>query len=307
MALLNQWRPWLAAQGFLGELTLNPVPGGMNNRGYELRSDTRRAFLKHYSSHSRLETEYGFLSLLKGNRAPRPLASNPELCLGLYEFLEGEKVRPPIPLEAVEQARSFLDSLQELRGGDLPPASDACITLRGHWEAVGRRVQQIEAHLPQAWQEEWKSRWRTRLPWLESLPREPEVEQGELIVSPSDFGFHNALRLPDGSYRFLDMEYAGVDEPSKVVCDFFSQPRLPAPLEGLPRFLDLLDARATSRLSWMWPVTVFKWACIILKQVLPKESFSTEPVEFERQRAKLEWLIRRDQEVRELLDLERSS
>ena len=67
---------------------------------------------------------------------------------------------------------------------------------------------------------------------LEStLPRE------ERCPSPSDFGFHNALRQPDGRLRFLDFEYAGWDDPAKTIIDFCNQPDLllPDPLAAVFR------------------------------------------------------------------------
>ena len=43
-------------------------------------------------------------------------------------------------------------------------------------------------------------------------------------LSPSDFGFHNALRRPDGTLCFLDFEYFGWDDPVKLVSDFLLHP-----------------------------------------------------------------------------------
>src|SRR5258708_29751946 len=41
------------------------------------------------------------------------------------------------------------------------------------------------------------------------------------------FGFHNALLRPSQELCFLDFEYAGHDDPAKMVGDFFSQPAIP--------------------------------------------------------------------------------
>ena len=42
-------------------------------------------------------------------------------------------------------------------------------------------------------------------------------EQRSLV--PSDFGFHNALRRPDGTLAFFDFEYFGWDDPVKLTAD----------------------------------------------------------------------------------------
>ena len=43
-----------------------------------------------------------------------------------------------------------------------------------------------------------------------ALPKETRC------LSPSDFGFHNALLEATGKLRFVDFEYAGWDDPAKT-------------------------------------------------------------------------------------------
>jgi len=90
-------------------------------------------------------------------------------------------------------------------------------------------------------------------------------------VSPSDFGFHNALRTPSG-VKFLDFEFAGWDDPTKLVADFYLQPRVPV----RPRKEILSDAMPSStkglaaRYSVLFPILELKWRCIILALLDPK-------------------------------------
>ena len=66
----------------------------------------------------------------------------------------------------------------------------------------------------------------------------PEEELGpaDRVLSPSDFGFHNALLDRQGNVRFFDFEYAGWDDPAKLVCDFFCQVEVPVPRRLFPSF-----------------------------------------------------------------------
>ena len=48
------------------------------------------------------------------------------------------------------------------------------------------------------------------------------------VLSPSDFGFHNALRRPDGTIVFVDFEYFGWDDPAKMMADAMLHPGNPA-------------------------------------------------------------------------------
>jgi hypothetical protein len=113
---------------------------------------------------------------------------------------------------------------------------------------------------------------RSKLDWEMPLP------VGSRCISPSDFGFHNALLKADGRIVFLDFEYAGWDDPARMVADFFCQPRLAVPPE---LFEPLARAIADSfpeplamyeRMCLLWPVYRAKWCCIMLNDFLPQGS-----------------------------------
>ena len=44
------------------------------------------------------------------------------------------------------------------------------------------------------------------------------------VLSPSDFGFHNAILKESGDLVFLDFEYFGRDDPVKLMADFIWHP-----------------------------------------------------------------------------------
>ena len=89
-------------------------------------------------------------------------------------------------------------------------------------------------------------------------------------LSPSDFGFHNVIRRPDGSFCFLDFEHAGWDDPAKLAADFILQPEAPLSAEAADRFTDALRDGAVfgpqlaSRVGRILPVQKCKWTAIIL-------------------------------------------
>jgi hypothetical protein len=91
-------------------------------------------------------------------------------------------------------------------------------------------------------------------------------------VSPSDFGFHNALLADEGRLGFFDFEYAGWDDPAKLLCDFFCQPAVPAPIDCWPQFLDLTASLVgdtqieRQRQALLFPLYQVKWCCILLNE-----------------------------------------
>ena len=96
-------------------------------------------------------------------------------------------------------------------------------------------------------------------------------------MSPSDFGYHNALRTKKGLV-FFDFEYAGWDDPAKVVGDFFSQVEIPAPLGALKRFANAVasihgdPASILHRINLLCPLYRIKWCCIVLNEFLPMDA-----------------------------------
>ena len=253
------------------DFALEPLSGGANNRAFRVRFPEKSAFLKAYFQHpgdkrDRLRAEYSFTKFAwdAGLRClPAPLACDRKNHLGLYEFIEGQMVRKATK-EAVQQAITFFRELNrhQATATALPLASEACFSVAEHLATVERRVTAlggIEDEAASAFvREELMPCWR------EVAGRIPaDTTPVERCVSPSDFGFSNALEEPSGRLRFFDFEYAGWDDPAKTICDFFCQPAVPVPLEFLSMF------EAPERTVMLLPLYRVKWCCIMLNEFLP--------------------------------------
>ena len=94
-------------------------------------------------------------------------------------------------------------------------------------------------------------------------------------LSPSDHGFHNALRTPSGELRFLDFEYGGFDDPAKALADAVLQPAVPIPPDLRSSFLEAAWARfdrspeLAHRLRCLYPLWAVNWCLITLNEFLP--------------------------------------
>ena len=107
------------------------------------------------------------------------------------------------------------------------------------------------------------------------------------LLSPSDFGFHNAILEKNNTLRFIDFEYAGWDDPAKLVCDFFCQPEVPVPLTYFEAVTHFIAGKASnppdlwSRIDLLFPVYHLKWCTIILNDFLPvgnaRRRFARQP------------------------------
>ena len=288
-----------------GVLELTRCDGGGNNRVYSLETDAGRMAVKWYFSSSaddrdRLDAEWSFLvyaSELAPGRVPKPIARDRDHGVALYDFVEGRGITPDEIGEAeVMSATDFIRLLNAKscsRAARLLTASEACFSLEGHFKVLDTRVGRlVEATDGSEFSEStlavralcsdisdcW-SRIRDRIveeAGTLQLSLDEELSETDRCVSPSDFGFHNALRRPDGSIVFIDFEYAGWDDPAKMAADFFFQPRIPVAERWYERFLSAATDYGMNtdiqkrRARMLRPMFGLKWCCILLNAFVPE-------------------------------------
>jgi Phosphotransferase enzyme family len=278
---------------------LTRLAGGRNNRVYRVDTDDGPLVLKHYFSdmrddRDRLGAEWSFISHVWSRglcSVPEPLARNCTAQAALYGFVPGRKlVSSELTAAHVDAAIDFVLAANAPPRPALTAASEACFSLAEHVATVERRVarlDRLDADVPHV--DEARRLVATRLwpAWTAvqarlatgaaavGLMMDRALRSDETCLSPSDFGFHNALVDEAGQLTFLDFEYAGRDDPAKLVSDFFCQPEVPVPLslhshviarlaEGLG-----LDDAGVARCQLLLDAYQVKWACIILNDFLP--------------------------------------
>jgi thiamine kinase-like enzyme len=285
----------VSATGRGALVSLRPLAGGANNRVYRVELADEVLLLKSYFRHAndprdRLKAEYSFCRFAwdHGVRAlPRPLARDPGRNLGLYEFVEGRRLNPgEVDADKVDQALAFFRAVNRHKthpeARTLGNGSEACFSLRDHLECVDRRVRrliQVEPTTPIEREASAFIRGDLAKAWdaiAAEARRGDEADRplpdADRCLSPSDFGYHNALLGPAGGLKFLDFEYAGWDDPAKVACDFFCQPAVPAPIEFFASFAETVAAETTDpawhrrRCHQLLPVYRVKWCCIMLNE-----------------------------------------
>jgi aminoglycoside phosphotransferase (APT) family kinase protein len=282
---------------------LEAIPGGKNNRVYRVVTTAGETLLlKLYFHHpgdlrDRLAAEWAFLRhvwALGIRQVPQPLACDSEEHAGLYSFLPGRKLTvTEVTPDIVAAAADFIVAINQQREGVvLPKASEACFSLQEHIETVDRRIarlQQLDPQAPQYEQANVFVRRRLTPMWQQvrtealsaagaaGLAVEGALPAAQCCCSPSDFGLHNALVRDHGrdGIAFLDFEYAGLDDPAKLVCDFFSQPSIPPPIAEFSSFVARIEkglglsADFAARCRILLSVYRIKWLLIMLNDFLP--------------------------------------
>ena len=286
----------LKSAGWPEVMQIQEFPGGRNNRVFRVETQKGECLLKLYfrdpsDPRDRLGHEYGFLEACRGvgiDALPKPLAKDSENGAALYEFIKGNRVETVGSTEILLAAQ-FIEKINQQRGNKafrtLPHAAEACYSFQEHVTSVDRRIDRLsqmesDSNLDREarfWVEKelipaWK---KIREQIVRQKDLEKKLDQTMRILSPSDFGFHNSLRKEDGSLVFLDFEYAGWDDPAKLVCDLANQPDRPLSLEEAEPFssslVEWLGAADfwRSRFRTLAPLYQVKWACIVLNDFLP--------------------------------------
>jgi hypothetical protein len=288
-----------AGVGTGAEAELVPLAGGANNRVYRVRCGSECAVLKAYfqDGRRRLEAEVSFLEYARAcgtDAVPAPLARDDHAGVALYELVAGSRMSAvDVDARAIEQAASLVALLNEHRAraeqADLLDAAEACFSISEHLERVASRVAGLSALEPEDELDEeaaalvveqlrpaWEAVRDSVLGSVSTAELHRPLDSGQRCVSPSDFGFHNALIDDAARIRFIDFEYAGWDDPAKLVCDFFCQLEVPAPIEHQAYFEQLALApfdggeQLPERILLLTPVYRVKWACIVLNDFLPR-------------------------------------
>ncbi len=275
---------------------------GGNNRTFRVETSDGVFAAKKYFNHSmdsrdRLSAEFSFLSYAEkvaNGMVPKPYVQNSEHKIALYEFIQGRQFQPnEITEKEMEEAIHFFRLLNDTGSraqASLGKASEACFSVQEHLDLVIARIKQLQKISPDNEEMQAAKNYAGKLSdYLlglieeiysfsrnEGIDLDSPLKPEQCCISPSDFGFHNALKLASGGICFLDFEYAGWDDPCKMVGDFFAQIAVPVPerffepfvqktMSLFPQSEKLILCAKISR-----PVYQVKWCCIALNVFLPQ-------------------------------------
>ncbi len=279
------------------------MAGGGNNKLCRVETRAGETLVtKHYfrqpsDNRDRLGAEFDGLDFLWRNgvrQIARPRACDREKGIGVYDHVAGEAAgNVAASAGDVRQAVQFLGRLKELtnllEAEALPEASEAGFSLDALLDILRGRLERLREVAPDSpLQKEFCALRDERIaPALERIaesarsrrsgdghPPEAPLEPARRNLSSSDFGFHNAIRRPDGELIFVDFEYFGWDDPAKTVSDFLLHPAMALePARGKAFVAASLEAFGdddlANRLRAYFPLFGLKWTMIVLNEFLP--------------------------------------
>ncbi len=277
------------------------MAGGRNNQVYRVDlagGESRLA--KFYpqeqgSARDRLNSEFRSLGFLWRNQVvcvPEPLFTDTEARCGVFEYIQGDRIDSAgATRDDVDQTVQFVVQLNALHSQalitDLPTASDACFSFQELQATIDNRLQRLEGTAPDNpeladfLRGDFLPYYANVKDWVAQSAADLDLDMGELLpldhraLSPSDFGFHNAIRRPDGRVAFVDFEYFGWDDPAKMISDYLLHPAQELGPDLRQRFLDgcLSSFKnwpgVAERIDLVYPLCGLKWCLLVLNEFLP--------------------------------------
>lgn len=272
---------------------------GRNSNIFSVRQGAARYALKRYPSavedlRNRLETELGALELMTRHgirNVPQPVAGDAARGYALLEWIDGEPVTMPIAGD-VDAAIGFLTAVDRLRLDEealqQPLASEACLSGAEVVAQIERRLSRLgaisksEPTLRSLIEDELRPLLVIFSAGTEAGYAAAKMEFAAAIspesrtLCPSDFGFHNSLRTPDGTLCFIDFDYFGWDDPAKLVADFLLHPGMDLSDALKRQFFTGVsnlygrDTAFDERFRLLLPLFGLRWCMILLNEFLPE-------------------------------------
>ena len=275
---------------------IRPAGSGGNSRTYRVEAGETRLLAKWYDDHGRGRTkrqqaEWSFLKFAESRalqNVPRAVARSSSGGVTVMTWLEGRPLDGAPQKEQVAVAAQFVSDINDagVEGADvLPSAAEGGFSFAHHSEILASRTQRLrrlhdDGILPERAAvvvneiDECHQIWRNCVAGADARLI-TNLPQSERRISPSDFGFHNVLVDRDGGLLFHDFEYAGWDDPAKLVCDFFWQPAVPVDQEHRNMFMmkvlggSSMTAAHRERIGLLDPLFGLRWCCIFLNAFFP--------------------------------------
>jgi len=275
-------------------LAATPITGRGNSQIHKVTlANGAQMMLKAYpdrtvDQRNRLNTEFRAFQFLTQNgveNTPKAIEKDILLNIGLYEWVDGEQVESPNSnhiLESVDFIRQLKKLGKRPEAQKLPLASEACLSKDILFQQINNRYTQLQKialkfpELNQFLVNQFSPLWRDLKKWSsDSWPKDTisqELIKKYQVLSPSDFGFHNAILKKNGTLTFIDFEYFGWDDPVKLIADFLWHPGMEIAEKDKKIWTDNLlilfkeDPAIKKRLEAAWPIYGLRWCLIILNE-----------------------------------------
>ena len=267
---------------------LNKIKGQKNSELYKVKfNDNRYGAIKKYPNldddgRQRLQREILAIKVMQKNNfknITKLISYNVDLNIALFKWIDGKKIKT-IKNSELSNAVNFIKKLKKISHSQVKKyfynAVEPCFTLKD----IKNQITQKKNNLV-------KNNYSKKIKIFIKFFFNPSFEKTinntiakktfsikvnnrSIILSPSDFGFHNCLKTDKKDFVFLDFEYFGRDDAIKLVTDFLLHPGMLLANSQKKTWIRKMliifknDTSFQHRLRTFIPYYALRWALIVL-------------------------------------------
>ncbi|MBI9109615.1 hypothetical protein [Maridesulfovibrio ferrireducens] len=278
-------------------LSAKRIYAGRNSKVYKILCESGETYaVKFYTQLtadglSRLDQEWAAISFMTQNRIkniPVPVAIDSSKQAAIYSFINGTPV-DKIKNNDIHEVLTFLKELKTSsttgKALNISSAAEACFSPAEVVENINKRFNILTA-IPEEDELFREMRLFLEKDFSEELEKSTTFAKNQLgietwnsplpdklrTLSPSDLGFHNALRTSHNNLYFVDFEYFGWDDPVKTASDFLLHPAMNLTKTDIKIFYYGMneifrnDKNFEIRFKSLLPLFRLKWCLILLNE-----------------------------------------
>ncbi len=276
------------------------IKQGKNSEVYQLKVDKNYLILKVFKDkkRNRVKREKLFYNYLNGigvESVIKPIGFDINYNFAIYPYIHGKKIKK-IKNRYIKEIILFLKKINQKNLTGFPLAIDGIKEQLDHIKLCETKINNLKKikidnlikkkfikflnkQIIPKFEQIKKNFFKNEILRLKKF----KLLKKDMIISPSDLGFHNIIQSKN-KFFFFDFEYAGLDDPIKLICDFYCQPDQNLTSRQKKLFINNTFFRKYSlyklekKLNIFLPFHQLKWCCIILNEFIHKTKSSNEKI-----------------------------
>jgi len=282
----------------LNLISIDPISiikSGKNSKIYKINTGKKIIILKSYygKNNTRIKKEFEFYQYLNQENIKNvitPIAFDFRNNFAAFPFIEGNKIKI-IKKNHIVQFANFINKINQKNKypKKLGLATEGIMNRKNYIEICKKRINKLQLVDKKGLiKKDFHLFLTTKIiPKFNFFKKKIndrkilnhtkyKLYKKDMIISPSDFGFNNAI-VSGKKIFFFDFEYSGYDDSVKLICDFYCQPNQ----KVSPKLKEIFKVKIIKNyknykeldylISELLPINYIKWCCIILNEFLPSK------------------------------------